>query len=76
MADKTNINILRIRAWDEDIWRTIKGAKVLIDTDSGSIKGGMGGKMERQEVPARVRAQCEDREKGSVAVHPYQVYAL
>lgn len=45
MADKTMLNVLRIRAVDEDIWRTINSAKVLIDGDDGTIKGGAGGKM-------------------------------
>lgn len=44
MADKTLLNLLRIRACDEEIWRTINNAKVLIDGDDGTIKGGMGGK--------------------------------
>ena len=46
MADKTLLNILRLRAVDEEeIWRTIRGAKVLIDKGTGNIKGGAGGKM-------------------------------
>lgn len=44
MADKSLLNILRIRAMDEEVWRTINNAKVLIDGDDGTIKGGMGGK--------------------------------
>lgn len=44
MADKSLLNILRIRAVDEEVWRTINNAKVLIDGDDGTIKGGMGGK--------------------------------
>lgn len=46
MPDNTKINTLRLRACDgEDIWRTINGAKVLIDEGSGEIKGGAGGKL-------------------------------
>jgi hypothetical protein len=46
MADNTKLNLERIRACDgEDIWRTIRGAKVLIDEGTGEIKGGAGGKM-------------------------------
>lgn len=46
MANKTLLNILRIRAVDaEEIWRTIRGAKVMIDKGTGEIKGGAGGKM-------------------------------
>ena len=46
MADKSLLNILRIRAMDaEEIWRTIRGAKVLIDKGTGKIRGGAGGKM-------------------------------
>ncbi len=44
MADKTELNLARIRAYDEDIWRTIRGAKVLIEEGTGEIKGGMAGK--------------------------------
>lgn len=44
MSNKTLLNILRIRAVDEEVWRTINNAKVLIDGDDGTIKGGMGGK--------------------------------
>lgn len=43
--DKTQENLERIQAYDEDIWRTIRGAKVLIDEGTGEIKGGAGGKM-------------------------------
>ncbi len=49
MADKTELNLARIRAYDEDIWRTIRGAKVLIDKGSGEIKGGAGGKLNGQK---------------------------
>lgn len=49
MADKTELNLARIRACDEDIWRTIRGAKVLIDAGSGEIKGGMNGKLNGQK---------------------------
>ena len=46
MADNSKLNLERIRACDgEDIWRTIRGAKVLIDEGTGEIKGGAGGKM-------------------------------
>ncbi len=46
MPDNTKINTLRLRACDgEDIWRTINGAKVLIDEGTGEIKGGAGGKL-------------------------------
>ena len=46
MSDKTLENVLRIRAVDaEEIWRTIRGAKVMIDKGTGEIKGGAGGKM-------------------------------
>lgn len=46
MSDKSLLNILRIRAADaEEIWRTIRGAKVMIDKGTGEIKGGAGGKM-------------------------------
>ena len=50
MADKSQLNLLRIRAWDEDIWRTIRGAKVLIDGKTGIIKGGAGGKFNGQKA--------------------------
>lgn len=49
MADKTELNLARIRACDEEIWRTIRGAKVLIDAGSGEIKGGAGGKLNGQK---------------------------
>lgn len=49
MADKTELNLARIRACDEDIWRTIRGAKVLIDEGTGEIKGGAGGKLNGQK---------------------------
>lgn len=49
MADKTELNLARIRACDEEIWRTIRGAKVLIDAGSGEIKGGMNGKLNGQK---------------------------
>lgn len=46
MADNSKLNLERIRTCDgEDIWRTINGAKVLIDEGSGEIKGGAGGKL-------------------------------
>ena len=46
MPDNTKINTERLRACDgEDIWRTINGAKVLIDEGTGEIKGGAGGKL-------------------------------
>ena len=49
MADKTELNLARIRACDEEIWRTIRGAKVLIDAGTGEIKGGAGGKLNGQK---------------------------
>lgn len=46
MPDNTKLNTERLRACDgEDIWRTINGAKVLIDEGTGEIKGGAGGKL-------------------------------
>ncbi len=47
--DNTQLNVERIRACDEDAWRTINGAKVLIDGESGTIKGGAGGKFTGQK---------------------------
>lgn len=47
--NNTQLNVERIRACDEDAWRTINGAKVLIDGESGTIKGGAGGKFTGQK---------------------------
>ena len=54
MANKSQENLRRIRAYDEDVWRTIRGAKVLIDGDTGVIKGGAGGKFNGQKVSGNV----------------------
>ena len=49
MSDKREENIRRLRAVDEDTWRTIKGAHVLIGGD-GTIKGGAGGKLNGRKI--------------------------
>ena len=46
----------RIRALDADVWRTINGAHVLIDGDSGEVKGGAGGKLNGRKLNPRAMA--------------------
>ena len=50
MSNKWDENVRRIRALDEDAWRTINGAHVLIDGDSGEVKGGAGGKLNGRKL--------------------------
>ena len=46
--DKTEENLKRIRAYDAEQWRTIKGAHVLVGED-GTVKAGAGGKFNGQK---------------------------
>lgn len=53
MSNKWDENVRRIRALDADVWRTINGAHVLIDGDSGEVKGGAGGKLNGRKLNAK-----------------------
>ena len=46
--NKTEENLKRIRAYDAEQWRTIKGAHVLVGED-GTVKAGAGGKFNGQK---------------------------